>query len=177
MKNSLLTKIINAQKNHEEDLVQLINDFTPLLKKYATKMNDEDAFADLRLEFIEIILGIDTEKFSNYAEPQILSYIKISVYNAYIKLSKRKCDYENNTFPVEDVRDEIEKSHYDEYENIFLEDIKKYLTENEFDVIYKHFFCGFTVSDIASLKGISRQAVNQVKTRAIKKLSNVFEKE
>ena len=53
----------------------------------------------------------------------------------YIKLSKRKCDYENNTFPVEDVRDELEKSHYDEYENIFLQDIKKYLTENEFDVI------------------------------------------
>ena len=177
MKNSLLTKIINAQKNHEEDLVQLINDFTPLLKKYATKMNYEDAFADLRLEFIEIILGISTEKFSNYAEPQILCYIKISVHNAYIKLSKIKCDYENNAFPVEDIRDEIEKSHYDEYENIFLEDIKKYLTENEFDVIYKHFFCGFTVSDIALIKKVSRQAVNQVKTRAIKKLSNVFEKE
>lgn len=177
MKNSLLTKIIDAQKNHEEDLVQLINDFTPLLKKYATKMNDEDAFADLRLEFIEIIFGIDTEKISNYVEPQILSYIKTSVHNAYIKLSKKKCDYENNTFPVEDVRDELEKSHYDEYENIFLEDIKKYLTENEFDVIYKHFFCGFTVSDIALIKKVSRQAVNQVKTRAIKKLSNAFEKE
>lgn len=177
MKNSLLIKIINAQKNHEENLVMLINDFAPLLKKYAAKMNDEDAFADLRLEFIEIILGIDTEKFSNYVEPQILSYIKTSVHNAYIKLSKKKCDYENNTFPVEDVRDELEKSHYDEYENIFLEDIKKYLTENEFDVIYKHFFCGFTVSDIALIKKVSRQAVNQVKTRAIKKLSNVFEKE
>lgn len=177
MKNSLLVKIINAQKNHEEDLLSLVNDFIPLIKKYATKMNSEDAFADLQLEFIEIILGINTEKFSNYAEPQILSYIKISVHNAYIKLSKRKCDYENNTFPVEDVRDELEKSLYDEYENIFLQDIKKYLTENEFDVIYKHFFCGFTVNDIALHKGISRQAVNQVKTRAIKKLSNVFEKE
>ncbi|MBQ4547562.1 MAG: sigma-70 family RNA polymerase sigma factor [Oscillospiraceae bacterium] len=177
MKNSLLTKIIDAQKNHEEDLVQLINDFTPLLKKYATKMNGEDAFADLRLEFIEIILGINAEKFSNYVEPQILSYIKISVHNAYIKLSKRKCEYENNTFPVEDIRDEIEKSHCDEYENVFLEDLKKYLTENEFDVIYKHFFCGLTINDIALIKGVSRQAVNQVKARAIKKLSGVFEKE
>ncbi len=55
--------------------------------------------------------------------------------------------------------------------------LKKYLTENEFDVIYKHFFCGFTVSDIALIKKVSRQAVNQVKTRAIKKLSNAFEKE
>ena len=110
MKNSLLVKIINAQKNHEEDLLGLVNDFVPLIKKYAIKMNSEDFFADLRLEFIEIILGIDTEKFSNYEEPQILSYIKTSVYNAYIKLSKKKCNYENNTFPVEDIRDEIEKS-------------------------------------------------------------------
>lgn len=177
MKNSLLVKIINAQKNHEEDLLGLINDFAPLIKKYATKINSEDAFADLRLEFIEIILGIDTERFSNYEEPQILSYIKTSVYNAYIKLSKKKCNYENNTFPVEDIRDEIEKSHYDEYENVFLEDLKKYLTENEFDVIYKHFFCGLPINDIALIKGVSRQAVNQVKTRAIKKLSGVFEKD
>lgn len=177
MKNSLLIKIVNAQKNHEEALLSLVNDFVPLIKKYATKMNSEDAFADLRLEFIEIILGIDTERFANYVEPQILSYIKTSVYNSYIKLSKKKCDYENNTFPTEDIRDEIEKAHYDEYENIFLEDLKKYLTENEFDVIYKHFFCGVTINDIASIKGVSRQAVNQVKTRAIKKLSGVFEKD
>ena len=177
MKNSLLVKIINAQKNHEEDLLCLINDFVPLIKKYASKMSSEDAFADLRLEFIEIILGIDTERFANYAEPQILSYIKTSVYNAYIKLSKKKCNYENNTFPVEDIRDEIEKSHYDEYENVFLEDLKKYLSGNEFDVIYKHFFCGLTINDIALIKGVSRQAVNQVKARAIKKLSGVFEKD
>ena len=37
MKNSLLIKIINAQKNHEEDLLGLVNDFVPLIKKYATK--------------------------------------------------------------------------------------------------------------------------------------------
>ena len=66
MKNSLLIKIINAQKNHEEDLLGLVNDFVPLIKKYATKMSSEDAFADLRLEFIEIILGIDTERFFNF---------------------------------------------------------------------------------------------------------------
>ncbi len=177
MQNSLLNKIIEAQNDHEEKLGILIEDFTPLIKKYSFRMNYEDAFADLRLEFIEIIFGIDAKKFANYEEPQILSYIKISVRNAYIKLSKKKCEYENSTFFVEDVRDEIEKSHYDDYENVFLEDIKKYLTANEFDVIYKHFFCGLTINNIALLKGVSRQAVNQVKARAVKKLSYIFEKE
>ena len=55
--------------------------------------------------------------------------------------------------------------------------LKKYLSGNEFDVIYKHFFCGLTINDIALIKGVSRQAVNQVKARAIKKLSGVFEKD
>lgn len=177
MENSLLNKIIEAQNDHEEKLTVLIEDFTPLLKKYASRMNYEDAFADLRLEFIEIILGIDPKRFVSYKEAQMLSYIKISVRNAYIRLSKIKCEREKNSFLVEDIRDEIEKSQTDNYERIFLYDIKKYLSDSEFDVIYKHFFCGITINDIALLRGVSRQAVNQIKTRAINKLSKVFEKD
>lgn len=177
MENSLLNKIIEAQNDHEEKLTVLIEDFTPLLKKYASRMNYEDAFADLRLEFIEIILGIDPKRFVSYKEAQMLSYIKISVRNAYIRLSKIKCEREKNSFLVEDIRDEIEKSQTDNYERIFLYDIKKYLSDSEFDVIYKHFFCGITIKDIALLKGVSRQAVNQIKNRAINKLSKVFEKD
>ena len=177
MENSLLNKIIEAQNDHEEKLTVLIEDFTPLLKKYASRMNYEDAFADLRLEFIEIILGIDPKRFVSYKEAQMLSYIKISVRNAYIRLSKIKCEREKNSFLVEDIRDEIEKSQTDNYERIFLYDIKKYLSDSEFDVIYKHFFCGITINDIALLRGVSRQAVNQIKTRAINKLSKAFEKD
>ena len=177
MENSLLNKIIEAQNDHEEKLTVLIENFTPLLKKYASRMNYEDAFADLRLEFIEIILGIDPKRFVSYKEAQMLSYIKISVRNAYIRLSKIKCEREKNSFLVEDIRDEIEKSQTDNYERIFLYDIKKYLSDSEFDVIYKHFFCGITINDIALLRGVSRQAVNQIKTRAINKLSKVFEKD
>lgn len=177
MKISLLGKIIKAQKNHNEDLENIIKDFTPLIRKFASKLYYEDAFADLQLEFIEIILCIDTERFRNYEESQILSYIKISMKNAYIKLSRKAHIDEMNIFYVEDVRDELEKSHYDDYESVFFEDVKKFLTPNEFDVIYKHFFCGLTISNIASAKGISRQAANQLKSRAIKKLSKVFEKQ
>ena len=175
MKISLLDKIIKAQENHNEDLENIIEDFTPLIRKFASKLYYEDAFADLRLEFIEIILGINIDLFRNYEEGQILSYIKISMKNAYIKFSRKACIDEMNVFYVEDVRDELEKSHYDNYENVFFEDVKKYLTPNEFDVIYKHFLCGLTISNIASAKGISRQAVNQLKSWAIKKLSKVFE--
>ena len=82
MKISLLDKIIKAQENHNEDLENIIEDFTPLIRKFASKLYYEDAFADLRLEFIEIILGINIDLFRNYEEGQILSYIKISMKNA-----------------------------------------------------------------------------------------------
>lgn len=176
MEKELLNKIIKAQEDHKTALEILINDFTPLIKKYAKRMDYEDAFADLRLQFIEIILGIDPKRFAEYEEYQMLSYLNTSVRNAYIKLSKDKCQREEHSFLVENVLDEIDKAHVDNYDDLFFDDIKKYLSKKEFEIIYRNFYCGVTIADIAKERGITRQAVNQVKTRAIKKLSKAFNK-
>lgn len=36
------------------------------------------------------------------------------------------------------------------------------------------YFTGYTVTEIANFEGTSRQAVNQMKNRALKKLRNTF---
>ena len=60
---------------------------------------------------------------------------------------------------------------YQEYE---LSLIKKILTKQELKAISMIYFTGYTVTEIANFEGTSRQAVNQMKNRALKKLRNTF---
>lgn len=174
MKNEILDKIVKAQSNHE-DLIALIDDFTPLIKKYSLNLEYEDAKNDLILAFIEIILGINIGQFAKYNKYQMLSYLSVSIKNAYIRLSKKHCAYMKNELPIEEIWDEIDDSMFDNYDDLLVEDIKKYLTTKEFEIICKHYFIGLSISEIANQQGISRQAVNQVKNRAIRKLSKQFD--
>ncbi len=76
---NLATKIKTAQKQRGKALLPIIQKFLPLLKKYAFKLNYEDAFSDLQLFLISLIVKIDTEQFST--EGQLVSYIHISLKN------------------------------------------------------------------------------------------------
>lgn len=60
--------IASAQHNNSESLLALIEKFKPLLKKYAYKLHYEDAYYDLQLDFIQIILTINLD-----AQKQMLS--------------------------------------------------------------------------------------------------------
>lgn len=53
--------IASAQHNNSESLLALIEKFKPLLKKYAYKLHYEDAYYDLQLDFIQIILTINLD--------------------------------------------------------------------------------------------------------------------
>ena len=56
----LMELIINAQNKDENAMLRLISRFNLLLKKYARKLNQEDAYADMVTYFIELIHSINT---------------------------------------------------------------------------------------------------------------------
>ena len=58
----------------------------------------------------------------------------------------------------------------DEYRRLLIYDLKRTLTAKEFSVIYALIFKELSVAEVAEKQGISRQAVNQMKNSAIKKL-------
>ena len=61
----MLCELVNkAQIGDENAMIELIARFDPLLKKYASKLNYEDAYEDALLFFIELIkrLRLDTLK-------------------------------------------------------------------------------------------------------------------
>lgn len=93
MKNELLESIIEAQKDRNGKLVDLVNRFKPLMNKYAYRLRYEDAFFDIQLRFIEIILNLNTNRLEALEYAELLTYICACVHNAYISLSKANCQY------------------------------------------------------------------------------------
>lgn len=51
--------LVKAQLGNQEAMLELINRFQPLLKKYARKMEYDDAYEDCVLFFIELIKKIN----------------------------------------------------------------------------------------------------------------------
>ena len=87
--NTELYSIIQAAKNgSDQDKLAVIEQFMPLIKKYAYKLAYEDAKEDLILFFLELIPKIPN---SLENDRQITAYIAKSVYLHYIKLSKKSC--------------------------------------------------------------------------------------
>ena len=63
---------------------------------------------------------------------------------------------------------------YDEYNEIDVSSYKKYLSERQFKVVNSLYYLNQTVEETGQALGISRQAVNQTKIKAIAKLRKVW---
>lgn len=77
--------IIKAQGSDNEAMLELINKFSPLLKKYARRLNYEDAQNDLTLYFIQLIHGMNLEKMLCKENGSIINYISICIKNYHNK--------------------------------------------------------------------------------------------
>lgn len=179
----MLYKLINSvQSNDQNAMMELIERFQPLLKKYAAKLNYEDAYEDLMLYYIGLIKSLNLKKLSCTKDEIIVSYINVSVKNFYKKEITKiiRCKKE---VALSDLTEEQKyyvdvKSAAEDETDLFMEfGLREVLNENECQVIYLLYVEGYTTAEIARLSSKSRQAVNQLKNRAlnkIKKSLNLF---
>lgn len=63
MSDNLLDKLIKAQHHNKTASLFLVQQFKPLLLKFARLLNGEDSYNDLVLFFLEMIMKINLEKF------------------------------------------------------------------------------------------------------------------
>lgn len=174
-----INDIIKSQKGDRDATLKLINKFMPLLKKYAFKLNYEDAYNDLIMDFMESLHNVHVENMKSKGEGSMVSYICTSIHSSYVKrLGKIKklqicIDYselsEGEQYYIESLS-ATNDSHFDFY----VESLGEFLTVPELSVIKLVFYYGLSVNDIAKFYCISRQAVNQTKNRALKKLKKFF---
>lgn len=165
--------ICRAALGSNEDILYLIDKFSPILKKYASLLGYEDAYNDLRLFFMELIRRIANN--SNLeSDAQIVAYIKTSIIHHYYAKSKEKRTYKGHHFALDWENDaavravEASGATYDDYSAIEWEDLLSALTELERLTIIGIFRDCKSAAEIARKLGCSRQCVNQAKKRGLK---------
>lgn len=163
---TLYNKIYTYQKLHDKsDLNELIEQFKPLLKKYASKVSFEDSMQDLIVTFIETLNKIPLNRIKD--EKYILSYINTSVKNGYIKISSKNAKH-SNIF-CSDILENMIKE-YDDISRVEMIDLLGILSNREKCILYYIFFKNIPIEIISKKFNTSRQYINQTKLKALKKL-------
>lgn len=159
--------ITSAQRNNSESLLALIEKFKPLLKKYAYKLHYEDAYYDLQLDFIQIILTINLDAQNQKSEGALVNYICNSVQHAYCKRLKAILDYTTPTVELDSptnvqISNLLAAPSHQEFSDFAL-DVANILTEKEYQVIVLVYKYQLSSAEIARRLCTTRQNVNQCK--------------
>ncbi len=96
----LREKVQCAQQGSKQDMLDLLEQFMPLLKKYAQKLMTEDALSDLTVKLFESINAIKLEQLKSTQDGVFVKYIAVSVKNAYITLLKEILKEKGGDSPI-----------------------------------------------------------------------------
>ncbi len=159
------------QLPEEHTFLVLLERFERLLQKYARILAYEDAYEDLRLFFIELVLSMKNKEIINKTEGEIINYIGVAIKNHYIAISKsRKANREicfsdlseEQMTIIEDIAAEDNPTDISDYFPHV-----QILTNFERTVLYMIYVEGYSSAEIAKMNHVSRQYVNKVKLHAI----------
>lgn len=172
----LYDQIALAQNGDKSVMLALIEQFNPLITKYSKRLNTEDAFEDMRLVFIELVMGLKLDMLRSHSDGVIVSYITKTIRTKYIAKNKRN-EMEECTVYWDDL-DELFQRKFEPNNPLFSaeEDFVRaispgVLNEKELDIITMVYLYGYSAAEIARRKKITRQAVNQIKLKALRKLN------
>lgn len=168
--------IVQSQKSDWSAVLKLIKKFDPLLKKYAFKLHYEDAYNDLLFDFLELLNNIRINRLRDKSEGILVSYIRTAIHSSYIKriIALKKI---RNCVPFSSLSDsevyyvEAVSATSDTYHKLEFIGVEHVLTKSELGIFKMIYFLGYTVTETASIYGITRQAVNKTKKRALLKLA------
>lgn len=171
-----------AQSGSDAHTLALIKKFDPLLHKLSYELGYEDAYYDLLLDYLKLILSINLDSFHNLSEASLVSYLIKSIRNSFIRLNIKAKKNTIKTVPFSDLSDqqkyytESKQVIHNDFSDFYFEQLKSYISEKEWEIIELVYIKGYTVSEIANQRNISRQAVNQIKKRALRKLKDAMQK-
>ena len=173
-------RIFNAQQGDQEAMLQLIEQFTPLLKKYAYKLHTDDALSELTLKLIELVHAIKLDKLNSDTNGAIVNYIANSIRHAYIALLKVMLSTAAECISWDMLTDaqkfeQPDHSAGDTGEQQFRQLLCEWpaLTKKEQEVLLLSIYYEYPSAEIAKMLFSSRQNINQIKLRALKKMRDI----
>lgn len=174
---SLYKCVEKCQSKDSFAMLELIDKFKPLIKKYSRQFFYENIESDLVIALLQTSQNLPLEKFDPENEGALVNYFSTVVRNSYIDAVKKskqhlgrillfeKSDLDNfeGTDPIKTVEDAIEI-------NLLLENLSPLQKEVIIDVfVYEK-----SEVEIAKKRHITKQAVSNTKARALKKLREIY---
>lgn len=179
---NLVEKIRLAQEGDESVMLELIGMWTPLINKFTRLLNyDEDCRSELILKLISLVKReINLDKINEVNDGAVIQYIRIAMTHFYIALSKAKAKVRDREISYDEFfvdllgKDFVES--IDTTDNLLAALLRSVLTEREFLCVKLIVLNGWTAKAVSAKLGVSKQAVNQCKNRALKKLKDEMER-
>lgn len=158
----------------------LIDQFQPLMAKYARKLDYEDAYDDILLYFIKLIKSINLKNLTDTSDRVIVSYINKSVINFYNKkipklISKQREIMMSELTEEQQYYIETATAQKDETDIVSEFGLDYVLTAGERQLIYEVYVEGHSIADLAKRQNRTRQAVNQQRIRAVNKIKECLQ--
>ncbi len=163
-----------AQEGNEKSMIELIQKFSPLIRKYSRKLNYDDAEADIIIFLIETIKKIPIFNNINLNKDEcIVGYINTSIKNRYISLSKKYISIVSQETKL-DVNIFLDYTLQDKQESIdnhiFITFLLDKLPHYQKQIIENIFINNIPEIYLSKRLHVSRQSVNRAKNRALSNL-------
>lgn len=169
--------VLDHRKNNPDAILEILNRFDPLLNKLQRNSYYEDMKSELIVFMFNLIDKIPIENENLKKDKYIVSYIHKALKNQYIHINKKHAKGRNTEVSSEEfyIDNCLGFSYHDDlFTFIHFEEMISHLTELEKKIIEKKYKHGYSNSDRANSRNISRQAVYKTHKRAIEKIKNKF---
>lgn len=171
MENGCLITLIKKFRENDMSVFPVIFDeFEGLIYHYSLKCDAEDTFQELTVFLLELLYKVDIARFEGIEGDGLKRYIAVSLRNKYVAFSKADNVLKKNNEYLDDFVS-VEPDFLDDF---ILRDGLDKLTEKQREIIIFKYLHNYTNNDIARIMKISRQAVNQIKNRAVETLREYY---
>ncbi len=171
MENGCLITLIKKFRENDMSVFPVIfAEFEGLIYHYSLKCDAEDIFQELTVFLLELLYKVDVSRFESLSGEGLKRYIAVSLRNKYVAFSKADTILKKNNQFLDDFVS-VEPDFLAEH---ILKDGLDKLTEKQKEIIVFKYLHNYTNNEIAKILKISRQAVNQIKNRAVETLREYY---
>jgi len=165
--------IINSKNGDQESMAILLDMFDPLISKHARLLNYEEAKTDIIIGLIERIQYNDNFCPEGMSEGAVVNYLKTCVMRLRVDLIRKRIS--KSKLDEISTEDDYSFGSISSFENdLITSTLVECLPRNQKEIIDKIYIQGFKVSEVAHELGVSRQAVNNMKNKALYALKEMI---
>lgn len=175
MNCTLYDQVKSYQAGNQESALEILRSFAPLLKKYAYWLHTEDSYEELQCSLLRALKTMRLDRLSSVSQGVMVRYIQKTIRSQYIRMSKQRNKISSeimlDDLNTRDTLQYIQRcSSADDYSHLLFSDARQILTSTEYRVIWLLYHENYSAAQTARMLGKTRQAVNQAKQRALRKL-------